>query len=313
MDEDTDSRTAAFERKRPYGESQNDIQGVSGQSTPRKRAKRPDEADEQDLGESVPVGGNFGMSTNPMDDADDSRSDVSFDSNADRLDGVSLTQVNQKIGGAAPSINWNVGSRATIRTTLGSSRTINQTSSQASMPLSVPISQAQAKESPVRTSTGSTPRQIGTLTIDEDGRPIVALDPSIPEIPGINSGVLSPNVKLLNPPPGTVHTSLLDDVSGLALEQTIKNSGTSEDDDAVILNLQSEHESGEITEGDLNHEKNEGQSVHVKSGRMDIEEPVAAREEKQRGPPDGGVLSKNKVHIKNLPFELSASEVRQLH
>lgn len=319
MDEDTDSRTAAFERKRPHGDPENDIRGVttSGRSTPRTRSKRQDKAGGQELGDSIPVGGDFSTSTIPMGDADDSRSDMSSDSDADKLGGVSPSQGEQKIGGAAPSINWNLGSRARIRTTLGGSRPVNPTNPRVSMSLSAPTSQAQAKDSPARTNTGSEPRQIGTLTINEDGRPMVALDPSIPEISGIKSGVLSPNVKLLNPPPGTVHISTLDNVNGFALKHTGMDGEPSEHEDAVILNLQSEHESGEITEDDVDDGEGEGNNARVETGQMDIEEPrvVADKKKKkkkakQREPADEGVSSKNKVVVKNLPFELDESEVR---
>ena len=320
MDEDTDSRTAAFERKRPHGASENDTHelATSGQSTPRKRIKRQDKAGGQDLGDFITVGGNFSTSTIPMDDAEKSRSDVSFDSDTNKLGGGSPSQAEQKVGGALPSINWNVGSRARIRTTLGGPRTVSRTNPLASTLLSAPTNQAQAKDSSARTSTGGTPRLIGTLSIHEDGRLIVALDPSIPEIPGIKSGVLSPNVKLLNPPPGTLHTSILDDANGIALEQTVEDGqpsevgGASEDDDAVIVNLQSEQESGEITEGDLAHGKDERNKAQVEIVRMDVEEPVAEREKKKLGPPDKSISSKNKVIVKNLPFELSEKEVCQL-
>lgn len=318
MDEDNDSRTAAFERKRPHGDSENDTHGIitSSRSTPPKRIKRQDEAGAQELGDSVPVGGNFSTSTIPMGDADDSRSDMSSDSDTDKLGGLSPSQGDQKIGGAAPSINWNLGSRARIRTTLGGSRPVNPKNSHVTMSPLEPTRQAQAEDSPVQTNTGSMPRQIGTLTIHEDGRPIVALDPLIPEIPGIKSGVLSSNVKLLNPPPGTVHMSVLDNVNGSALEHTIMNGDASEYDHAVPLSLQSEHESGEITEGDLDNGEGEGNTARVETGQTNIEEPRAAAEKKkkknkQRGLADEGVPSKNKVVVKNLPFELDESEVRK--
>ena len=332
MDQDTDSRTAAFERKRPHGDPENDPYelATSGQSTPRKRAKHQDNAGGQDPGHSVPVGVNFSTSTVPSDDADDSRSDVPSGSDANKLGAGSPSQAEQKVGGAAPSINWNVGSRARIRTTLGGPRTANQINPQASTSLSAPTEQTQATDSSVRTNTEILPRQIGTLTIGEDGRPIVALDPSIPEVPGIRSGVLSPNVKLLNPPPSTVHTSSLDVTNGFALEQTVKDGETSEDDDTVLLNLQSEQESGEITEGGLDHGKEGADNVQTETGRMEIEEPVVAdnvqtetgrieveepvavRETEQRGPPGECIFSKNKVVVQNLPFEFSESEVRRL-
>lgn len=311
MDEDNDSRTAAFERKRPHGDSANETHGIttSGRSTPRKRIKRQDGAGGQELGDFVPVGGNFSTSTIPMGDTDDSRSDMSSDSDTDKLGGVSPSRGGQKIGGAAPSINWNSGSRARIRTTLGVSRPVNPKNPHVTMSPLEPTRQAQAEDSPVQTNTGSMPRQIGTLTIHEDGRPIVALDPLIPEIPGIKSGVLSSNVKLLNPPPGTVHMSVLDNVNGSALKHTGMNGKASENDHEVPLSLQSEHESGEITEG-------EGNNARVESGQMNVEEPSAAAEKKekkkkQRGLADEGVPSKNKVVVKNLPFELDESEVRK--
>lgn len=318
MDGNTDSRTAAFERKRPHGDPDNDIRGVttSGQSTPRKRSKRQDEAGGQELGDSVPVGGNFSTSTIPMGDAGDSRSDMSSDSDADKLGGISSGQGEQKIGGAAPSINWNLGSKARIRTTLRASRPVNPASPRVSISLAAPTSQAEAKDVLFRTNTGSEPLRLGTLIIYKDGRPIVALDPSIPEIPGIKSGALSRNVKLLNPPPGTVHMSSLDNLNGFALKHTGMDGEPSESEDAVVLN-QSEHESGEIIEGDLDHGKGEGNSARVETGQVDIEEPRIAAEEKknkkkskQREPADEGVLSKNKVVVKNLPFELDESEVR---
>lgn len=314
MDEDTDSRTAAFERKRPQGESENDTHRVatSGQSTPRKRVKRQDMSRGQAPGDSGPVGRDFSRSRIPMDDRGDSRSDVSSDSDANKVGAVSPSLADQKLGGAAPSINWNVGSRARIRTTLGGSRTVNQTSPQASMSLSAATTQVQAKDSPIQESTECTPRLIGSLPVQEDGPPTVALNPSVPEIPGTKSGVLSPNVEFSNPPPGTVHTSLLDNANGVALERAIKEGEVSGNDDAVPLNLQSEQESGKITEADLELRKDEGNKTQVEIGRMEFEEPVTVREQKQLGSPEESNPSKNNVIVKNLPYDLSETEVCQL-
>ena len=312
MDEDSDSRTASFERKQPHGDSDNDPSGdaASTHSTPRKRVKRRGKAGGRDLRDFVPVGGNFSTSTVPLDDADDNRSDVSSGSGVEKNGGVPLSQASRDLVGAAPSINWNVGSKAKIRTSLGGSSATKQTTSRATSQ-SAPTSQAEAKESPVQASPQSTPRQIGTLTIPEDGRPFVALDPSIPEIPGIKNGLLSSNVKLLNPPPGTIHESTSDNYDDPALEQIAEDGGGSDDDDAVVLNLQSEQESGEITEGDAKHKEDEPSEAQGKNGPMEVDQPVAPKEKKQRGPPEDGIPSKNKVMVTNLPYDLSENQVRK--
>lgn len=41
--------------------------------------------------------------------------------------------------------------------------------------------------------------------------------------------------------------------------------------------------------------------------------PRAPRQPKQRGPPEDGIPSKNKVMVANLPYDLSEEKVRILH
>ena len=137
MEQDTDSRTASFDHKRPYEVSSNDTASNAGRghSTPRKRLKRTGKLGDQDVRDFVPVGANFSKSAVLVDEIQDSCDDDGSQAeisdhekialNGESLviepaDGVLNTNEVSAIK-AAPPVNWNaVNTISTkIRTTLG--------------------------------------------------------------------------------------------------------------------------------------------------------------------------------------------------
>ena len=122
-----DSRTASF-RKRPHLHTPNlddDTQLSSGNSnTARKRAKHVSRTGEQDLRDFVPLGAGFSTAAGVLEGQGEIETHyISDDSSAESEGGVVVaTSDTSKLGGLAPAMNWNMGSKAKIRTTLGGER-----------------------------------------------------------------------------------------------------------------------------------------------------------------------------------------------
>lgn len=74
MDEDADSGTATFERKRPHDVLSRDDASNAGSahSTPRKRVKYATKLGHQEIRDFVPVGASFSTSAVPVEEAEDS-------------------------------------------------------------------------------------------------------------------------------------------------------------------------------------------------------------------------------------------------
>ena len=114
-----DSRTASFDRRRPHDQyTDGGIEtSTSSQSTPRKRARRGRQTDGQDLRDFVPGGASFSSTDLPSRDRSESPPQQSTHGVEVGRDNALSTST-----GAAPLINWNLGSKAKIRTTLGGTR-----------------------------------------------------------------------------------------------------------------------------------------------------------------------------------------------
>ena len=137
MEQDTEPRTASFDRKRPHEVSSNDAASNTGRghSTPRKRSKRAGKLGDQDVRDFVPVGASFSKSAVLVDEIPDSGDDDSSQAETSDhgnvpLDGISLviepadgSLITSEASGvkAAPPVNWNAvnTNRTKIRTTLG--------------------------------------------------------------------------------------------------------------------------------------------------------------------------------------------------
>ena len=112
MDEVTDSRTASFSLKRPHSDpSHPENSGGSSNSTPRKRARRANKLDTQDLRDFVPSGGTFSVNAASLDSGDD----MIMDKEAGNHHNNSS---DQQLPHQIPSMNWNAGAKAKIRVSL---------------------------------------------------------------------------------------------------------------------------------------------------------------------------------------------------
>lgn len=122
-----DSRTASFRKKRHLKTSNPDSnaqRSSSDGSTSRKRAKRQTRAGDQDLRDFVPLGAGFTASAEVLEGHEGVETHyISDDSSEASEGGIMLSTLGAANPGRhAPAMNWNSGSKATIRTTLGSVR-----------------------------------------------------------------------------------------------------------------------------------------------------------------------------------------------
>ncbi|KAI9881586.1 MAG: hypothetical protein M1830_000150 [Pleopsidium flavum] len=119
-----DSRTASFGKKRQlYASNLDDDtqQSSSDGSISRKRARRNVRTGKQDLRDFVPPGADFCTSAGVLDEHEAVEPYNISDGPSDRSGagvGISASPRTNRAG-LAPSINWNAGSKAKIRTTLG--------------------------------------------------------------------------------------------------------------------------------------------------------------------------------------------------
>jgi len=129
-----DSRTASFGKKRQLYTSNldEDTQPSSDDgNTPRKRARRELPTGKQDLRDIVPPGADFCTSAGALDGHECVEAYSVSDGPSDKSGaGADLSASNRtNPAGLAPSINWNAGSKAKIRTTLGGGRGLGSRSS----------------------------------------------------------------------------------------------------------------------------------------------------------------------------------------
>ncbi|KAL8946662.1 MAG: hypothetical protein Q9222_006972 [Ikaeria aurantiellina] len=114
MEEDTDSRTASFSLIRPQSRisQQPENSGSSAASTPRKRARRVVKLNTDDIAKySTPSGDSTGVG-NATSRSEHGNADISTGREGDALN------PNHATTAVVPSMNWNSGSGAKIRTSL---------------------------------------------------------------------------------------------------------------------------------------------------------------------------------------------------
>ncbi|KAL8707595.1 MAG: hypothetical protein Q9225_007729 [Loekoesia sp. 1 TL-2023] len=116
MDEDTDSRTASFALKRPHSDASHpENSGSSSTSTltsnPRKRPRRANKLNTQDLRDFVPSGGSFSANAASLDSGPDKIKDQAAE---EHLNSSPYQQTSHQ----NPSMNWNTGTKAEIRVSL---------------------------------------------------------------------------------------------------------------------------------------------------------------------------------------------------
>lgn len=129
-----DSRTASFGKKRQLHPSNLNIQTQPSSdegSTSMKRSRHDDRTEEQALKDFVSSGVGLVTSVDALNGDDIMGSDAVSGRPSDAAE-VGITSAASdgiNSAGLAPSINWNAGSKATIRTTLGGARGSGSTSS----------------------------------------------------------------------------------------------------------------------------------------------------------------------------------------
>ncbi len=163
-----DSRTASIRRKRHLIASNPDKdpqRSSSDGSTPRKRAKRQPRTGDQDLRDFLPLGAGFSTTAEVLEDHEGIETHyISDDSSKGSEGGVTLsTSEAAHSGRVVPAMNWNSGSKATIRTTLGGGRV------QSTIPSSI------RKLEPNNTSSGG-PKNPSSIPLERKGEHAVGSD-----------------------------------------------------------------------------------------------------------------------------------------
>jgi len=122
-----DSRTASFRKKRHLNASNpnNNVQRSSSDgSTSRKRTKRQTRTGDQDLRDFVPLGAGFSTTAKVLEGHECIETHYISDESSEGSEGGVILSTSEAAnsGQLAPAMNWNSGSKARIRTTLGGER-----------------------------------------------------------------------------------------------------------------------------------------------------------------------------------------------